>query len=157
MQPSDDLLTFDCATNIACLEDVSPQPGVYFCYSGGRLVYVGKSANAARRVSSHHLKGFENVIMLPLPVEQIDEVEAAMIAALQPPWNRAGVSRDLWEPREESRIRMSVSVTLDPDLFEWLTEWTKDQPGKPAVGRIIDELIERFRDEQEAKAKRDKG
>ncbi|MFV1539482.1 hypothetical protein VWZ63_00955 [Phaeobacter sp. JH207A] len=44
-----------------------------------------------------------------------------------------------------SRIRKPRTLSLDPDLFEWLRAWAEKQPGKPAVGRVIDDLIADFK------------
>lgn len=52
-------------------------------------------------------------------------------------------------PMFMSRIRKPRTLSLDPELFEWLKDWASEQPGKPAVGRVIDELIARFKAEQE--------
>ena len=51
-----------------------------------------------------------------------------------------------------SRIRKPRTLSLDPELFEWLRDWANSQPGKPAVGRVLDELIARFKAEQEQNA-----
>jgi len=139
----------------ASVAGVEPEAsaGVYFCYSGGELVYVGKSTCVSRRLMAHHVRGFEHVVMVPLPVDQIDDVERAMIQALQPPWNRAGVAPDCWEERQESRIRKPVNVTLDPETVERFKAWCGDQAPVVQFGRALDAAMQEF---LEKRAERDK-
>lgn len=50
-----------------------------------------------------------------------------------------------------ARIRKPVTVTIDPDLAEWLREWCKSQTAEVPFGRALDACIETFKREQEKK------
>ena len=50
-----------------------------------------------------------------------------------------------------ARIRKPVTVTIDPDLAEWLREWCKSQTAEVPFGRALDACIETFKREQEGK------
>lgn len=64
--------------------------GVYFLCFGGEVVYVGQSASPASRISSHVLEGkkmFDRVYLLPVPVNDLNNIEAAFIKTLNPVYN----------------------------------------------------------------------
>jgi hypothetical protein len=49
---------------------------------------------------------------------------------------------------EAKRIRKPMSVTLDPELVEWLHEWRTSQPAGVPFGRALDACIRTFRETQ---------
>ena len=63
--------------------------GVYFLCKDGEVVYVGQSVDVPSRVSSHRKDGknFESVYMIPLPKEDLNSVEGALIRLLRPKLN----------------------------------------------------------------------
>lgn len=88
--------------------------GVYLLKYRGAVVYVGKAKVMLTRVYSHRrawadkrqkardlpewfpIKGilFDEVQILPVPIERLDEVERALIARLQPKHNVAGRAKE---------------------------------------------------------------
>ena len=62
--------------------------GVYFLCDGKQIVYVGQSVNAGSRSTSHRDKKFDAILILPVPEEQLNEVEAAFIGLLSPKYNK---------------------------------------------------------------------
>lgn len=62
-------------------------PVVYFLISGGEIVYVGKSKNVLERLSSHRGKDFDAVATVACSADQLDLMEIAYIAALEPRLN----------------------------------------------------------------------
>lgn len=59
-------------------------PVVYFLISGGEIVYVGKSKSVLERLSSHRGKDFDSVATVACDADQLDLMEIAYIAALEP-------------------------------------------------------------------------
>lgn len=72
-------------------------PGVYLLFKARRLTYVGRSAYPPGRIAQHRANGrpFSHSMIIPCSEEDSYWVEKALIDALQPPQNRAGVR----EPR----------------------------------------------------------
>jgi hypothetical protein len=69
-------------------------PCIYFLCADKKVVYVGQTTNLPARIATHYREKtglFERVFFLPAPREQLNEVEAAFIAGLNPPLN--GTSR----------------------------------------------------------------
>jgi hypothetical protein len=65
-------------------------PCVYFLCAGKQIVYVGQSVNLAARISIHYREKaglFDRAFFLPVPKEQLNDIEMAFIAALNPPLN----------------------------------------------------------------------
>jgi hypothetical protein len=72
---------------------VMPQrtPGIYFLLKEGNLVYVGKSINIHARVMQHRDikdKDFDEVILMPVPEDELSRIENYYIGLLKPPLNK---------------------------------------------------------------------
>ena len=63
---------------------------VYFLTLGGKIQYVGQSTFLPSRIQNHEesAKEFDAVYFIRVPREILDDVEAALIAILDPPLNR---------------------------------------------------------------------
>lgn len=81
------------------LDDVGVDCGVYFLWDkAGRLLYVGQSVEVQNRLLSHSRNGREHAFASAIEVKAaaLDEIEAAYIFALAPPWN-AKFRHNGWE------------------------------------------------------------
>ena len=68
--------------------------GVYFLLEDSNIVYVGQSVDVAMRVAQHRKdssKVFNRACWVPVPKDELDDVEAALIALLKPRHNTRGV------------------------------------------------------------------
>jgi len=67
-----------------------PQPGVYALFKGIYPIWVGKTVNLATRLY-HHLeyegREFDMVWFYPLPKQQLNSVEAELMAHVRPTEN----------------------------------------------------------------------
>lgn len=65
-------------------------PGIYFLCRDREILYVGQSVCVAARVPNHgdKLRQADRIFFLPVPYEQLDNVENALIRHLRPPLNR---------------------------------------------------------------------
>jgi hypothetical protein len=71
--------------------ELRKEPGIYFLYQSGRIVYVGKTTNFSGRLASHMFrKTFDAFSFLPIPLDQVEVLEARLIAQLRPPLNVMG-------------------------------------------------------------------
>ena len=62
--------------------------GIYFLFSGDRLVYIGQSVDVERRVINHaEALTFDSYGLIECPPEHLDELEAAYILRFKPPEN----------------------------------------------------------------------
>jgi len=69
---------------------VASLTGIYFLCEGDEVVYVGQSTALFARIASHRSerrKAFSQVFFLPVLESELDNVEAAFIAALEPRMN----------------------------------------------------------------------
>jgi hypothetical protein len=68
---------------------VSVVCGIYFLVRGERIVYVGQSTNALRRIMRHLDNGvaFDSFCINPCPKEDLDKMEAVYITAFYPEGN----------------------------------------------------------------------
>jgi hypothetical protein len=65
--------------------------GVYFLFNGTILNYIGQSSNVFTRVEIHRKAksiAFDSWRFIPVPISDLDYVEAAYIRAHSPPHNR---------------------------------------------------------------------
>jgi hypothetical protein len=62
--------------------------GIYFLCSGNEVVYVGQSIRVGARSHSHRDKKFDTILVLPVPQEDLNRVEAAFIGLLKPKYNK---------------------------------------------------------------------
>lgn len=80
-------------SNIQSLRQVPKygfQPGVYFLCKGNDVVYVGQSSNPSARIDQHSKdsnKDYDRVYLLPTPLSELNDVEAAFIHHLKPVLN----------------------------------------------------------------------
>ena len=64
--------------------------GIYFLCFGDEVVYVGQSTSPASRIASHVLEGkkvFDRVYLLPIPEQDLNNVETAFIKTFNPKYN----------------------------------------------------------------------
>ena len=62
-------------------------PGIYFLYSGGRIVYVGQSVNIASRLADH-AGTFDRATYFVVPKERLNDEEKRWIRELCPERNK---------------------------------------------------------------------
>lgn len=62
--------------------------GVYFLCSGNEVVYVGQSIRVSARANAHKDKKFDTILVLPVPLDDLNRVEAAFIGLLKPKYNK---------------------------------------------------------------------
>ena len=84
---------------IAGLEELPlpiPRSGIYFLVSEGTVCYVGQSKDLVARVMAHWRANprvwrtvvtFDQVFWLPVPVAELNDVEAYWITTLRPQFN----------------------------------------------------------------------
>lgn len=73
------------------------QPGVYFLCKGDEVVYVGQSTSPSGRIAQHtndKLKDFDRVYLLPTPLSELNDMEAAFIHHLKPVLNGVHKGKD---------------------------------------------------------------
>jgi len=79
--------------------------GVYFLLRDEEVVYVGQSSNVAQRIAAGHPeKEFDDAVCLLVPQEQLLEVEAAFISALNPLYNRTALPKGSYKNAQTLRI-----------------------------------------------------
>lgn len=71
-------------------------PCIYFLITDEAVCYVGQSRNLASRLAQHsnHGRRWDRALFLPVPESDLLRVEREWIRTLQPPWNRAGVTKE---------------------------------------------------------------
>lgn len=62
-------------------------PGIYFLVKDDEVVYVGQSVNPIARIGNHTDKDFDRAYMIPVPSSMLNDVEGALIRAINPPLN----------------------------------------------------------------------
>lgn len=73
----------------SCDDDPRTSPGVYFLFSGQRLVYVGQAHNVVSRVAEHCKdKSFSRSAFVPMLRGDLDFVESYLICFLRPMLNK---------------------------------------------------------------------
>lgn len=82
--------------------------GVYLLFRNQRLVYVGRSKNPSKRIGAHRTNGraFDYALTVPCPEKDVDWIERALIAALNPPQNSKGVTSPTEEPLEAQVVKV---------------------------------------------------
>jgi hypothetical protein len=80
---------------LARLTSASPDvPCVYVLKQGDEVVYVGQTVNLSGRISSHRCtKAFDSCQWAPVPREDLNRVEAALIEHFNPRLNKQGAPR----------------------------------------------------------------
>lgn len=98
--------------NDAKARDTPVVAGVYFLFKDGDLTYVGRSNDCYGRISSHRQKGrdFDLATVMPLAMEFIPSVEAALIDAFTPPQNRM-------RPAPAAPAPVYIAAPLPPDPY----------------------------------------
>lgn len=80
------------------------KPGVYALFQGNELVYIGQAVNILNRVGQHaSQKDFTHVAYISAPMEQLNQLERALLDLYAPRLNRDGSTMLL-------RKRMSHNV-----------------------------------------------
>lgn len=70
--------------------------GIYFLVDDAQIVYIGQSVDVFTRVLSHRRDGyktFDKCCWVPVPRDELDAVESALIALFKPRHNRDGVTK----------------------------------------------------------------
>jgi hypothetical protein len=79
--------------------------GVYVLFYGNRIIYVGQSKDVKQRIVTHKLeKPYTRCLVKEIQEEMLEETERALIAVLQPPLNKAGVSIENRESEYAHRL-----------------------------------------------------
>jgi hypothetical protein len=74
--------------------------GIYFLCDGNELLYIGQSVSVSSRISTHHHEGkFNRVIFMAWPPDDLNDVEGALIRALNPPLNGRTPTGRIMSPR----------------------------------------------------------
>ncbi len=69
-------------------------PCIYFLIREHKVVYVGQTTSLASRIQSHlNDKVFDDVLYLPIPRDNLDEVERQFIISLRPEYNNEGFAK----------------------------------------------------------------
>lgn len=96
MQRQNQLREYISTTTEDIESRITPVPifsGVYFLYSKGAVVYVGKSKNILARLGSHcPEKEFDSYSCIKIPTDLLDEVEQYFIFKLKPSLNKTHLS-----------------------------------------------------------------
>ncbi len=72
------------------LEILRTPPGIYFLCKDGKIVYIGQTANVARRITDHLSqidKEFDTVFYISCPLIKLRELESALLRYYKPPLN----------------------------------------------------------------------
>lgn len=70
--------------------------GIYFLVEDTEIVYIGQSVDVFTRVLTHRREGhksFDKCCWVPVPRDELDAVESALIALFKPRHNRDGVAK----------------------------------------------------------------
>jgi len=73
------------------LETITTTSGVYFLYDGNKLVYIGQSIDIRGRIMTHvreERKNFDKVFFINCHVNQLIEIETALIKYFNPYYNQ---------------------------------------------------------------------
>ncbi len=68
------------------------EPCIYLLMRDGVVTYVGQTVDLAARANSHRggmCRGYTEILFFPVPVDELNEVEGAVIRYLRPPRNRS--------------------------------------------------------------------
>jgi hypothetical protein len=98
-------------------------PCVYFLIKGGCVVYVGQTVNLPSRIARHREtnKVFDRTLFLPVPQSNLDEVERALIATLDPMLNRmlrATCDADLGRAKKVLKKALNIDSEDDPLVLQ---------------------------------------
>jgi len=101
---------------------VSPEfysPGVYFLCVADRVVYVGQSSNPCGRISQHIQSGkqFDSAYVLPVALENLDNVETHFILLFAPSLNGRRVNGRLVTPSVDHTPPLNRLYQECPDLI----------------------------------------
>ena len=98
-------LPLDGFTNVKDCNTGDRICGVYVLFYGNRVIYVGQSVHVQQRIVTHKLeKPYTRCLVKEMPEEMLEETERALIAVLQPPLNKAGVSEENRESEYAHRL-----------------------------------------------------
>jgi len=89
---------------------------VYFLCRGGEVLYVGQTTDIQYRVASHVKEGkipFESAFYIPTLKSSLDQVEAAFIKALKPPYNSNGGSTAVAHEQAQEIIAILTNKELE--------------------------------------------
>jgi hypothetical protein len=92
-----------CVESLSGVVDITAamSSGVYLLCREGRVIYIGQSVLALARTISHHAeRPYDQVLLVPCLVDDLDRTERKLIEALRPPLNSSGgptVGREIIE------------------------------------------------------------
>lgn len=84
---------------VSAAQPINPGPstcGIYFLVEDTEIVYIGQSTDVFTRVLTHRREGykaFDKCCWVPVPRDELDAVESALIALFKPRHNRDGVNK----------------------------------------------------------------
>jgi hypothetical protein len=80
------------------LNQMEIRSGIYFLYSKGMLVYIGKATNIIRSILDHleeGIKEFDQVRYMVVPVDSLSDVETTFVKSLKPLYNNTQEPKEL--------------------------------------------------------------
>lgn len=89
--------------------------GIYFLFQGGKLVYIGQSANVDKRLSVHHVT-FDSHRIIPCDKNDLLKYEKRLINYFKPALNqptggkREGAGRKEGFRMDQSRLKEKTKV-----------------------------------------------
>lgn len=104
--------------------------GVYFLFLRKRLVYIGRSNNPYERIKKHRMNGrpFDDYVVAHCEPGQSQWMEAALIKALAPTGNRAGVEHEpvQLDPEPAQVIQVVEKVVYREPENRWAPKTSPD-------------------------------
>jgi hypothetical protein len=114
--------------------------GVYFLIHEGQVVYVGQSVDMRRRLADHIGEGakvFDSITFIPLPISQLNVVEARHIKRYLPRYNNCPASQAIRHGRarvvELSKREAMAALDVDEAEFDSLNLPSRRLPRRKAV------------------------
>ena len=117
--------------------DAPTGPGVYYLVARGRLVYVGKASNLRRRLAQHQRsRRWSRVTAVRWELVASSQSalarEAAVLAALEPRWNRAHIDV-YFNFVQVTRRGLQLATDGDYGCFPHLGRGAMSDPGRACI------------------------
>ena len=108
--------------------------GVYLLKKKGRVVYVGKSTNVARRIGQHGDKKFDSHEVLECCLEELDSLEIENIKKYDPILNK---SHSPSKKKDEK-----IDMRIDTDVKEFL-KGVADERGQSLSEFVLESAVKK--------------